>query len=93
MVASAIRGERGCATLRTRNSAKPPSYGVYDIGANAGWVSVGIKGNTAQFAVASIRRLLDVLGREHYPDARELTITVDGGGLNLLRLVDSCRRP
>ena len=56
-------------------------------------MGVGIKGDTAQFAVASIRRLLDVLGREHYPDARELTITVDGGGLNLLRLVDSCRRP
>jgi len=56
-------------------------------------MGVGIKGDTAQFAVASIRRLLDVVGREHYPDARELTITVDGGGLNLLRLVDSCRRP
>jgi hypothetical protein len=57
-------------------------YGVYDISANAGWVSVGINGDTAQFAVASIRRWLDVMGRERYPGARELTITADGGGSN-----------
>jgi hypothetical protein len=57
-------------------------YGVYDISANAGWVSVGINGDTAQFAVASIRRWLDAMGRERYPDARELTITADGGGSN-----------
>src|SRR6266567_3004483 len=36
----------------------------------------------AQFAVASIRRWLGVMGRERYPDARELTITADGGGSN-----------
>src|SRR3977135_3610506 len=57
-------------------------YGVYDVGANAGWVSVGINGDTAQFAVASIRRWLGVMGRERYPDARGLTITADGGGSN-----------
>jgi Rhodopirellula transposase DDE domain len=57
-------------------------YGVYDIGANTGWVSVGINADTAQFAVASIRRWLDVMGRERYPDGRELTITADGGGSN-----------
>src|SRR6266403_3032555 len=57
-------------------------YGVYDVGANAGWVSVGINGDTAQFAVASIRRWLGVMGRERYPDARELTIPADGGGSN-----------
>jgi hypothetical protein len=47
-------------------------YGVYDVGANAGWVSVGITSDTAQFAVASIRRWLDAMGRERYPQAREL---------------------
>ena len=57
-------------------------YGVYDVGANAGWVSVGINADTAQFAVASIRRWLDAMGRERYPHARELTITADGGGSN-----------
>jgi hypothetical protein len=39
---------------------------VYDVGANAGWVSVGITSDTAQFAVASIRRWLDAMGRERY---------------------------
>ena len=43
-------------------------------GANAGWVSVGITSDTAEFAVASIRRWLEQMGRERYPTARELTI-------------------
>ena len=61
-------------------------YGVYDVGANAGWVSVGITSDTAQFAVASIRRWRDAMGRERYPKARELTITADGGGSNGTRV-------
>ncbi len=57
-------------------------YGVYDITANAGWVSVGIDNDTAQFSVNSIRRWLDVMGRERYPDTDRLMITADGGGSN-----------
>jgi hypothetical protein len=57
-------------------------YGVYDIAANAGCVSVGIDHDTAQFAVNSIRRWLDVMGREQYPHANRLMITADGGGSN-----------
>jgi hypothetical protein len=57
-------------------------YGVYDIAANAGCVSVGIDNDTAQFSVNSIRRWLDVMGRERYPDAERLMITADGGGSN-----------
>ncbi len=57
-------------------------YGVYDIAANAGCVSVGIDNDTAQFSVNSIRRWLDVMGRERYPDADHLMITADGGGSN-----------
>ena len=57
-------------------------YGVYDIAANAGCVSVGISNDTAQFAVNSIRRWLDVMGRERYPDMNQLMITADGGGSN-----------
>jgi Rhodopirellula transposase DDE domain len=57
-------------------------YGVYDIAANAGCVSVGIDHDTAQFAVNSIRRWLDIMGRERYPDADRLMITADGGGSN-----------
>ena len=45
-------------------------YGVYDIGANAGCVSVGIDHDTAQFAVNAIRRWRETMGRERYPDGR-----------------------
>jgi hypothetical protein len=57
-------------------------YGVYDIAANAGCVSVGIDNDTAQFSVNSIRRWLDVMGRERYPGMNKLMITADGGGSN-----------
>ena len=61
-------------------------YGVYDVTANAGWVSVGITRDTAEFAVASIRRWFDEMGRERYPHASELTITADCGGSNGARV-------
>ncbi len=57
-------------------------YGVYDIAANAGCVSVGIDNDTAQFSVNSVRRWLDVMGRERYPTADRWMITADGGGSN-----------
>ena len=57
-------------------------YGVYDIAANVGCVSVGIDNDTAQFSVNSIRRWLDLMGRERYPDMNQLMITADGGGSN-----------
>jgi hypothetical protein len=61
-------------------------YGVYDVTANAGWVSVGITSDTAEFAVASIRQWLNRMGRKRYPEARELTITADCGGSNGARV-------
>ena len=69
---------------KTLGKAVP--YGVYDISANAGWVSVGINHDTAQFAVQSIRRWLELLGRERYPTMRRLLITADGGGSNGVRV-------
>ena len=57
-------------------------YGVYDIGANAGCVSVGIDHDTAQFAVNAIRRWRATMGGERYPAAGRLMITADGGGSN-----------
>jgi hypothetical protein len=57
-------------------------YGVYDIAANAGCVSVGIDNDTAQFSVNSIRRWLELMGRERYPDMKRLMVTADGGGSN-----------
>jgi hypothetical protein len=61
---------------------KAVPYGVYDITANTGCVSVGIDNDTAQFSVNSIRRWLDVMGRERYPAMSQLMITADGGGSN-----------
>jgi len=57
-------------------------YGVYDIINNLGWVSVGTDHDTASFAVATIRRWWFGMGKELYPDARELLIMADGGGSN-----------
>jgi DNA-binding transcriptional ArsR family regulator len=57
-------------------------YGVYDIGDNAGWVSVGVDHDTASFAVNAIRRWWLLMGSVRYPHATSLTITADGGGSN-----------
>lgn len=61
-------------------------YGVYDIGENTGWVSVGIDHDTASFAVNAIRRWWQTMGQARYPNAKSLTITADGGGSNGSRL-------
>jgi DDE family transposase len=57
-------------------------YGVYDIGGNQGWVSVGIDHDTARFAAEAIRRWWRKMGSHRYPAANELLITADGGGSN-----------
>lgn len=57
-------------------------YGIYDIAANTGWVSVGTDHDTAAFAVASIRRWWQPRGRHDYPGATRLLITADAGGSN-----------
>ena len=57
-------------------------YGIYDLAANAGWVSVGTDHDTAAFAVQAIRRWWQEIGSLRYPDARHLVITADGGGSN-----------
>jgi len=57
-------------------------YGIYDIGRNEGWVSVGVDHDTASFAAESISRWWQKMGSVGYPDATELMITADGGGSN-----------
>jgi len=57
-------------------------YGVYDPTANIGWVSVGVDHDTAEFAVETLRRWWEKMGRSRYPKATELLITADGGGSN-----------
>jgi hypothetical protein len=65
---------------------KVAPYGVYDLAANIGWVSVGMTHDTAAFAVATIQRWWDRLGRRRYPRARSLLITADSGGSNGTRV-------
>ena len=65
---------------------KAVPYGVYDVAANVGFVSVGITADTAQFAVEAIRSWLERMGRQRYPKAGELTITADCGGSNGARV-------
>jgi len=61
---------------------KVAPYGVYDLTANDGWVSVGISHDTAKFAVESVKRWWCRMGRPVYPAAKELLITADAGGSN-----------
>lgn len=61
-------------------------YGIYDIGKNKGWVSVGISADTAQFAVNTIRTWWYKMGMQSYPGAKELLITADCGGSNGYRV-------
>ena len=57
-------------------------YGAYDPARNEGFVNVGISYDTAEFAVESIRRWWNLLGRKRYPNATKLMITADGCGSN-----------
>lgn len=65
-----------------KNLGKAIPYGVFDIGENKGWVSVGIDHDTADFAVAAIYRWWKKMGSKRYKNAKELFITADGGGSN-----------
>jgi len=69
-----------------KSLGKVVPYGIYDVGANAGWVSLGITSDTAEFAVASIRTWIDRIGRPRYASMQELRITADCGGSNGARV-------
>ncbi len=69
-----------------KEKGKVAPYGVYDLTANAGFVSVGITSETAEFAVQSIRCWRNRMGDERYPGMRELTITAGCGGSNGARV-------
>ena len=60
-------------------------YGIYDLTADEGWVSVGISRDTATFAVNTILSWWQHLGKQRYPNAKTLTITADCGGSNSSR--------
>lgn len=61
---------------------KAAPYGIYDLGANEGFVNVGISSDTAEFAVHSIKQWYLTLGKYRYPDSKQLIITADCGGSN-----------
>jgi len=67
-------------------NGKAIPYGVYDIAANEGWVSVGLDHDTAAFAVESIRRWWLRMGRKRHPRAKRLLVTADCGGSNGARV-------
>ena len=64
---------------------KVAPYGVYDVGGNRGWVSVGLDHDTAEFATATISRWWRQMGSPSYPEAGELLILADSGGSNSSR--------
>ncbi|MFB6784299.1 ISAzo13 family transposase [Streptomyces sp. NPDC056352] len=69
-----------------KGALKAVPYGIYDIGADTGWVAVGCDGDTSAFAVATLRRWWAGEGRHRYPDASRLLITADAGGSNGYRV-------
>jgi hypothetical protein len=66
--------------------SKAIPYGIYDVANNEGWVNVGDTADTSEFAVESIRRWWNQMGRTRFPDADRLLITADAGGSNGYRI-------
>jgi hypothetical protein len=67
---------------RSISDGKAIPYGIYDLVHNRGFVNVGIDHETAEFAVESIRRWWQNVGKALYPTRKELLIIADGGGSN-----------
>ena len=72
----------GVHDFPVKGVAKAIPYGVYDVGANAGWVSVGSDHDTAAFAVNAIRTWWNQMGTVRYPKAKRLMVSADAGGSN-----------
>ncbi len=72
--------------FENKELGKVVPYGVYDVGANSGYVSLGIDHDTAQFAVNATRLWLAKVGRERYPTTPKVMVTADSGGSNGPRL-------
>jgi hypothetical protein len=57
-------------------------YGVYNVNTNIGFVNLGMSHDTSEFAVESISRWWETLGKHTYPHTKVLYITCDCGGSN-----------
>ena len=76
----------GVHDFPSKELGKVAPYGIYDLGRNSGWVSVGVDHDTSAFAVESIRRWWYSMGQSCYPRGRQLLITADAGGSNGARV-------
>ncbi len=76
------KGQPELVQVHDFGKVKDSPYGVYALGQDTGWVNVGTDHDTAAFAVESIRRWWNTMGRLSYPKASQLLITADGGGSN-----------
>jgi len=79
------KGEDTCVNVydfASEASGKAIPYGIYDLVQKTGFVNVGIDHETAEFAVESIRRWWQQVGKILYPDKKELLMTCDGGSSN-----------
>lgn len=74
-----------CKDFKDKALGKVAPYGVYDLTADEGWVSVGIDHDTAEFAIESLRRWWSKMGVWVYPRATEWLVMADGGGSNGVR--------
>ena len=74
--------EVGVCDFVDKTNGKAAPYGVYDIGNNRGWISVGISSDTAAFAVSTIQSWWEGEGKDLYPFSQRLYINSDGGGSN-----------
>ncbi len=71
--------------FKNLSDGKAAPYGVYDVLKNTGFVNVGTDHDTATFAVESIRRWWNSVGKKLYTKTKQLLITSDGGGSNGVR--------
>jgi len=69
----------------TLGKGKAIPYGIYEVIKNNGFVNVGMSHDTSKFAVESIKKWWNNIGKKNYPAASELLICADGGGSNASR--------
>jgi hypothetical protein len=69
----------------SKGAGKAVPYGVYDVAANEGFVSIGTSSDTSAFAAQAVRRWWQRLGQARYPLADGLLIVADSGGSNSSR--------
>ena len=80
MAPGGVAGAGARPRLPREERKEGSAYGIYDLAADAGWGWVGCDGDTAAFAVATLRRWWNGEGRHRYPAATRLLVTADAGG-------------